>query len=75
MGAPTQIAVLLAVIFTDGVIDGITVIVMELEVAGEPVAQVKLDVMITVTTSPFAKELIVNIEEFVPAFAPFTCHW
>jgi hypothetical protein len=73
--APTQIAVELATIFTDGVTDGVTVIVIELDVVGEPVAQLKLDVMITVTTSPLDKVLIVYVGEFVPAFTPFTCHW
>lgn len=73
--APTHIAVELAAIFTDGVTDGVTVIAIELDVAGEPVAQVKLDVMITVTTSPFANEVVVNVEEFAPALTPFNCHW
>jgi len=72
---PTQIAVELAEMLTDGVTDGVTAIAIELDIAGEPVAQFKLDVMITVTTSPFASEVVVNVEEFVPAFTPLTCHW
>jgi hypothetical protein len=51
------------------------VILIELLVAGEPVAQLELLVIITVTTSPFAKVVLVNIAAFVPAFVPFTCHW
>ena len=73
--APTQIAVELEAIFTDGVTEGVTVIVIELDVAGEPVAQFKLEVITTVTTSPFAKVLVVYIAEFVPTFPPFNCHW
>jgi hypothetical protein len=49
--------------------------VTELLVAGEPVAQLELLVMITVTTSPFANVDVVNVAALVPAFVPFTCHW
>ena len=43
-----------AAMVTDGVTDGVTVIVMVLDVAGEPVAQPKLEVIITLTWSVFA---------------------
>jgi hypothetical protein len=45
-----------------------------LDVAGEFVAQLKLEVITTFTASPFDKTLVVNVEEFVPAFTPLTCH-
>lgn len=51
-----------------------TVIFTLFEVAGEPLAQPKLEVIITVTTSPLFNEVEVNVEEFVPTFPPFTCH-
>ena len=38
---------------------GFTVIVMLFDVAGEPVAQVAFDVMITFTTSPLFKVVVV----------------
>ncbi len=72
--APSHIAVELAAILTDGAIEGVTVITTELDVAGEPVAQLKLDVITTLTKSPFARELVVYKEEFVPVLMPFICH-
>ena len=72
--APTQIVVELAVILTPGINEGLTAIVIELDVAVAGKAQVKLDVMMTLTTSPFAKVLVEYIAEFVPTLTPFTCH-
>lgn len=54
---------------------GFTVIVIVFDVAGEPVAQVAFDVMMTLTMSPLFNVVVVNVVLFVPAFAPFTCHW
>lgn len=71
---PEQIAEDVELIFTDAGPGGTTVIVIELDVVGEPLAQLKLDVMITVTTSPLTKVLVVWIVEFVPTLPPFTCH-
>ena len=68
-----QIEVEEALIETDGVTE-LVVIVITLLVAVDVVAQLTLDVMITVTWSLFASELDVNMGEFVPAFTPFTCH-
>jgi hypothetical protein len=56
---PEQIAEDVELIITDAGPGGTTVIEIELDVAGEPVAQLKLDVMITVTTSPLIKVLVV----------------
>ncbi len=72
--APEQIEEPVEVIFTAAGPGGKTVIVSGLDVAGEPVAQPKLVVMITCTTSPFDKTLVVYVEEFVPTFAPLTRH-
>jgi hypothetical protein len=47
---------------------------MASEVAGEPVAQEALEVIITVTTAPFVKLLGENVGLFVPALVPFTFH-
>ena len=68
-----QIEVDVAVMDTDGVTE-LAVIVITLEVAVGVVVQFAFDVMITVTWSPFASELVVKVEELVPAFAPFICH-
>ena len=68
-----QIEVEEALIETDGVTE-LVVIVITLLVAVDVVAQLTLDVMITVTWSLFASELDVNVGEFIPAFTPFTCH-
>ena len=54
---------------------GLTVIIMLLDVAGEPVRHgVALLVKITVTASVLAKVFVVKLALFVPAFVPFTCH-
>lgn len=71
---PEQIVVALAAIETDGVTVEFTVIDTELDVAGEPVAQAELEVMITVITFPFANAEEVYVAEFVPTLLPFTCH-
>jgi hypothetical protein len=52
----------------------VLVIVIVLEVAVVVVAQLAFDVMITVTWSPLASELVVKVGELVPAFAPLICH-
>jgi hypothetical protein len=70
---PEQIDVELAEIETAGVTE-LAVIVMALDVAVAVVIQLAFDVMITVTRSPLASELLVKVEELVPAFTPFICH-
>ena len=54
---------------------GFTTMVIPVLVAVKGLAQAALDVIIQVTTSPFAKEDVVNVVPPVPAFTPFTCHW
>ena len=68
-----QIEVDVAVIDTDGVTE-LAVIVITLEVAVGVVVQFAFDVITTVTWSPLASALLVNVDELVPAFAPFICH-
>jgi hypothetical protein len=58
---------------TDGVTDAV-VMVITLLVAVAVVVQLALEVMITLTWSPLASELEVNVAELVPEFTPFTCH-
>ena len=70
---PEQIDVELAAIATEGVTE-LVVIPITLEVAVAVVVQFAFDVMITVTWSLFASELVVNVGELVPAFTPFICH-
>ena len=72
--APRQIDVWLATTDTDGV-TLVAVIVIGALVAVGVVVQVALLVMITVTTSPLANVLLVNVSLFVPALLPLTCHW
>jgi hypothetical protein len=73
--APAQIVVALAAIDTEGTRTAFTVIVIELDVAVTGETQVAFEVRITVTTSPLANVVLVNVVAFVPTFPPFTCHW
>ena len=72
-GAPVQMAVEDALTETDGVTEPV-VIVIGVLVAVKGLAQATVDVMITVTWSPLFKLFVINVEELVPAFIPFTCH-
>jgi len=70
---PAQIEVDDALIETSGVVE-LADTLMTLLVALATAVQVALDVMTTLTWSPLASVLEVNVAEFVPAFAPFICH-
>jgi hypothetical protein len=70
---PEQIDADDTLIETEGVTK-LVVMVTTLLVAVEVVVQLAFEVMITVTWSPFASVLDVNVAEFVPAFTPFICH-
>jgi hypothetical protein len=67
--------------FWDATIDkltgrfGFTVMVIVFDVAGFPVAQVKLEVRAQVTVFPFTSPLVVKVGLLVPALTPFTFHW
>lgn len=64
----------LAAMLTDGVTVVITTVIA-FDVAGEPVAQPELDVIITVTLSPLLKVLETNVLVVAPVTStPFTCH-
>ena len=67
--------VALAPTVTDGVDEGVTIVLIALEVALTGEAQLAFEVITTVTTSPLAKVVDVNVGELVPALAPFTFHW
>ena len=54
---------------------GLTVMVIVFDVAGFPVGQVALEVRIHLTTSVFARVVLVNVVLLDPEFTPFTCHW
>ena len=71
---PEQIVVAEAAIETEGTTVEFTVITTELDVTGEPVAQVELEVIITVTVCPLVNVVEVNVGELVPTLLPFTCH-
>jgi hypothetical protein len=64
----------LAAMLTPAGNPGLTIIVIVFEVAGDPVEQVALDVMIQVTTSLLFSAALVYVELFVPTLLPFTCH-
>ena len=65
-----------AEMLTEGVTDGVTVIVIVLLVA---VVELKQDPPATVTTqltrALLAKDALVYVDEFVPTLAPFSFHW
>ena len=55
---------------------GLTTILTEVEVAGEPAKQgVAFEVITHVTASLFANVVEVNVAAFVPALVPLTFHW
>jgi hypothetical protein len=70
---PAQIEVDDALIDTNGVTE-FAVMEITLLTAVAIVVQVAFEVIVTLTWSPFASELVVNVDAFVPAFTPFICH-
>jgi hypothetical protein len=72
MVEPEQMLLALAVAVTTG--PGLTVVVMLLDVAGDPVAQVAFEVITTVTICPLVNAVVVYVLLFVPTFEPFTRH-
>jgi len=70
---PEQTDVVDALTDTEGVTE-LVVMVTALLMAVADVLQLAFELIITVTWSPFARLLVVNVGELVPAFAPFTCH-
>jgi len=72
---PLQTGLALAPILTEAAEGAVTVMVIALELAGEPVTQARSEVITTVITSASDKEVDVNVLLFVPAFDPFICHW
>lgn len=64
----------LATIFIIGEMFGFTTMAMLFEVAEVGEAQIKLEVILTVTRSPFARVVVVNVGEFAPTFTPLIFH-
>jgi hypothetical protein len=53
---------------------GFTVIVSAFDVAGDPVAHARLDVITQVITLPFARAVVVYVALLVPTFVAPTFH-
>jgi len=70
---PAQIEVVLAEIETEGVTEFAVMEIM-LDVAVGVVMQVAFEFIVTDIWSPFANELVVKVDELVPAFTPLMCH-
>jgi len=70
---PEQIDVVEALIETEGVTE-LVVMVTTLLMAVAVVVQLAFEVMVTLTWSPFARLLVVNVAELEPALTPFICH-
>jgi hypothetical protein len=75
-GVPAQTGFAEATIVTLTGRFGFTVIVIPVDVAGDPVRQgVAFEVILTVTTSLLTSAVVVYVALFVPTFEPFTLHW
>ena len=74
---PLQIVLLIAdeVIVTDAGKLELTVIVSEFDAAGEPVAQVALEIIIQLMISPLCSEEVEKLLLSAPELLPFTSHW
>jgi hypothetical protein len=70
---PEQMDVDDALMETEGVTE-LVVMVTKLLVAVGVVVQLALEVIITLTWSPFESVLEVKVAALVPAFVPFICH-
>jgi hypothetical protein len=64
-----------AAILTEGVTVGLTVTVMAFEVAVAGLAHASVDVITTVTISPFDNALFEYVALLVPTLLPFNFHW
>lgn len=71
---PAQILVALALTATEGVSEVFTTIVTGEEVAVIGDAQVAVEVITQVTTSPLASDVLEYVELFVPTFVPLSFH-
>jgi len=73
-GVPEQIGVGEAAIVTAGISDKLIFITGAVDVTATGKAQVALEVIVTLTISPFTKELVVYVSEFIPTLTPLSCH-
>jgi hypothetical protein len=72
---PEQIVVAVADMLTLAVTLLFTVIVIAFEVAGLPLTQLALEVIMQVMTSPLTRALLLYVELLVPTLLPFFFHW
>ena len=71
---PAQIVVADAATVTEGVTGALTLIVIPADVAVVGEAQLAVEVITQVTTSPLASAELVKVGLLVPVFAPFNFH-
>ena len=71
---PEHMVVVGVVILTDGTTDGLTVIVIELDVPVAGTAQLAVEVMTHDTICPVVSVVVVYVALFVPTLVPFTFH-
>ena len=71
---PAQIVAADEAMLIEGISDDETVIAIAFDVAVAGDAHVAFDVITTLTISPFAKDVVEYVEEFVPTLTPFNCH-
>lgn len=71
---PLQVLVVEGLMLTAGVTAGDTTMVILFEPILEGVAQAAFEVNTQLTTSPFTKEVDVNVGVLLPLFVPFTFH-
>jgi hypothetical protein len=72
---PAQTLADVQAILTLALVEVLTVTVIAFDVAGEPVAQERLEVMIQLTTSFVTSVFVVNVALLLPTLAPLTSHW
>jgi hypothetical protein len=71
---PEHTVVVGVVMLTDGVTDGLTVIVIDADVAVVGEAHAAVDVMTQVTTAPLVRVVVVYVALLVPTLVPLTFH-
>jgi hypothetical protein len=73
---PLQIEVVVEAMDTDGITDGVVVMLIALLVAFAELAQGSLLVITTVTMLPLARDDVVKVEAVCPTtFTPLIIHW
>ena len=73
-GLPEQIVVGEAAIVTAGIRVKLIFIAGAVDVTERGKAQIALEVIVTLTISPFTNELLEYVSEFIPTILPLSCH-